>query len=172
MRLQRVRRLLAFVVVLVAVVVPAVWVVAESVTWNASLEANPTDSTVAATIDNVIRETRLAVRERTDAEHAWDNVDPADGVTEDVTQSGRHREGSARAFYRDAIPTTVLGVDADGSFALDDGRFWVETDPETTRTSADCCARLYVSDVTDTILLRGPVSALRSLDERQESGPL
>lgn len=118
---------------------------AESITWGAALEASPTDSDLAANIDNFIRETRTAVRERGDTELSWDDTGG------DTTQTGRLRPGAARPFYQDAAPTVLTVSDSDGSTDLDDGRLWFESDPESAAAVTTCCAKGYVRDQSASI---------------------
>lgn len=91
------------------------------VTWNSSFEADPTDSTLLALVDDKLREIKVATRERSDVEHEFSSI-PG-------TSTGRHLQGAARAFF-DAgndCPSNVTALartDVSGTptNALDAGR--------------------------------------------------
>jgi hypothetical protein len=92
--------------------------------------------------DDHMRSTRNQVRERAEVEHSWGfgfTHSPAD-------ETGRHREGSARAFYGADAPTglgfgedpNTLTEDIDATTTLDEGRLWHDTDTgELKITTAD-----------------------------------
>lgn len=91
-------------------------------TWNASFDAAPDGSTVAAnTLDTVTSTFKQAIRERMAIEH--------DFVVGDTANQGKHLAGSAKAFYQSAAPTTSPGGDALGS--EDAGRVWIDSDDGT-----------------------------------------
>lgn len=100
--------------------------------WTGTFEADPDPTDLVSEGANRITETKRGARERGDAEHQW-----TDGVVGEANDSaarnnsGRHREGSARAFVASGVPPTTLSVpDANAQNVLDDGRMHFRKDDE------------------------------------------
>jgi hypothetical protein len=110
--------------------------------WTSDYEDDPDNTDPLSKADDHIRSTRNQVRERAEVEHSWGY-----GFTDSPTdETGRHREGSARAFYGADAPTGLgfgedpneLTEDIDSTNTLDEGRLWHDTDTgELKITTAD-----------------------------------
>ena len=86
-----------------------------SVTWDSGFEATPAGGDNPKYGDDVIRELKVATRERANLEHSWLGGD------------GWHRPGSAKAYNQATEPTTR----PDGTTPLDSddaGRLWWKND--------------------------------------------
>lgn len=77
-------------------------------TWDANFNSSPAGSQSIRLGDDRIRDTRSAVEERATREHFW-------GPDDTNSKHGRHRSGSARAYYQDTAPTTAPDGDTLGS---------------------------------------------------------
>jgi hypothetical protein len=98
--------------------------------WNTggttSFEEKPQNTAFVSGGAEKIRETRNEVRRRADVEHDWSTANVGD------TDSGRHRKGSARAFFQATAPTAMPYADTGGSTTLlDEGRLWIDSDDGT-----------------------------------------
>lgn len=112
------------------------------IAWNAALELDPADSNPVSEGAQNIRETRIETRGRLHTEHCFgsgftdSNVGCAGTGSVD---NGRHREGSALAFFEDTAPTTLGdgpgGTSVEdfdptgggGSSTLEQGRMWFDS---------------------------------------------
>lgn len=119
--------------------------------WTAAFETNPANTDSVSQADDHMRQIKLELRDRIEAEHDFAELG---NVT---TDTGRHLEGSARVFRQNAAPTidgfitaACLGeADYDGNRGCDDGRLFVDADgPDNTGSTSDDNT-LYVSQDTD-----------------------
>ena len=100
--------------------------------WTSTWQANASDASTISTTDDFLNETKLYTQERGVIEHDWGTSSLGSGLTD----GGRHKPGSARAFYQDATPQRLRQFDNTledaASWAVldsdDGGRLWVETD--------------------------------------------
>lgn len=95
-----------------------------AVSWDSGVfEASPGDNDLVSQGAGKIRQTKTEVRDRAEVEHLWGTI-TAGGDT------GRSREGSARAFYETADPSALANsvTDTLGSGALDEGRLLFRSD--------------------------------------------
>ena len=126
--------------------VAAVW----STGGTTSFEEKPQDTGFVSGGALKIRETRNEVRRRADVEHDWSTINVGD------LDSGRHRKGSARAFFQAGSPATMPYPDTNGaSSVLDDGRLWVDSDDNSlwVNTSASSANWVGTGVPTGTIIL-------------------
>lgn len=99
--------------------------------WTSTFQAERTDSSTIGTTDDAENQHRRFVQERGVVEHDWGTSSLGGGLSD----TGRHKPGSARAFWQDAAPTRLRlfdnsGDDPGGAALLgtdDTGRFWVDT---------------------------------------------
>lgn len=119
--------------------------------WTAAFETNPANTDSVSQADDHMRQMKLEIRDRLEGEHDFAELG---NVT---TDTGRHLEGSARAFRQTTAPTVggaitdacLAEADYDGNRGCDDGRLWVDSDgPDNTGSTADDNA-LYVSVDSD-----------------------
>jgi hypothetical protein len=90
-------------------------------TWDASFDANPADSQARALGATRIRETRLGVHERLVLDHYWAGT----------AHDGRHKAGSAMAYYQASVPTVHPdGVTALADDAYSKGRLFIDSDTD------------------------------------------
>jgi hypothetical protein len=101
--------------------------------WDTTFNNTPVDGDGAGGGNEEIQDTRKETANRANTEHAWNST----SIDGEPIDTGRHREGSARAFYESAQPTTLKAADYspttstspnNGSNALDPGRLWVDSD--------------------------------------------
>lgn len=117
--------------------------------WDAGFELRPPDTESIGLADNNMREIKTETRSRDEVEHCFSTIVGGascdQGSAVNITDNGRHREGSARAFNKDAMePGTLETTDFDngggaGTDVLDDGRLWVDTNS----TPADNVLSVY-----------------------------
>lgn len=102
-------------------------------TWNGpgagTFEGEPLGTTDAGTTDETFKALKQEVRERGAVEHDWSDATVSTNP-KGTNDDGRHRLGSARAFFQTTAPTVLTVVDQLGSNTLDDGRLWVDSDDE------------------------------------------
>lgn len=118
-----------------------------AVTWNADFDISPKGSDAVGQMDDKIRETRQAVRERVEQEHLFDK--------NTSTQQGLHKMGSARVWLSDTepdspIPTAILTETAGDESK---GRLWVVT------SSGVPTGEVKVFDGTDWVSMPGSTAA-------------
>lgn len=93
--------------------------------WNSGFETNPAGTQALSLGDDVITELKVEIRERAQVELDWSNLGG-------LGDTGRLREGSARAFLQATTGPTLLGrtdQTGDNTLGTDDfGRLWVDTD--------------------------------------------
>ena len=94
-------------------------------TWDATFEGQPDGGDNPSTIDNRIRELKVANEERMKNEHLTYTAADTDGT---AGADWRHREGSAIAYYESAAPTNSPGTAGSALGAGDAGRLWVDSD--------------------------------------------
>lgn len=103
--------------------------------WTGSYENSPGDSDAVSQGATRIREGRLDNRERATTEHQWDDGSvggkPNEAGPPAGNNSGRHREGSGRAFVTaGGEPATLGNTDANGVNTLDQGRVNFQSDDD------------------------------------------
>lgn len=118
-----------------------------AVTWNADFDNSPKGSDAVGQMDDKIRETRQAVRERVEQEHLFDK--------NTSTQQGLHKMGSARVWLSGTepdspIPTAILTETAGDESK---GRLWVVT------SSGVPTGEVKVYDGTDWVSMPGSTAA-------------
>lgn len=117
-------RKLLKLVMLAALLSVSPWAVAAFLTWDASFEATPANTDPVSQGDDRIRDLKENVRERLESEHYF-------GTLASAGDTGRHREGSAVAFYAAADPVSMPFADAQGLTTLgaaDEGRLAYRSD--------------------------------------------
>ena len=138
--------------------------------WDASFIGTPTNTESVSGGNEEIQDTRKETANRGNTEHAWNST----SIDSEPVDTGRHREGSARAFYEAASPTTLKTADYvpststnpnNGSNALDAGRLWVDSD--TKQLFVNTAAGVNWSTVTTV-----PVSGASSLPVNRFINPL
>lgn len=116
------RKLALPFVMFVLLAAPFAWATLQ--TWDSgTFEASPANSDPVSQGDDKIRELKENIRERAEVEHLW-------GTISSGGDNGRHREGSARAFYESSDPSALANssTDTSGSGALDEGRLLRRSD--------------------------------------------
>lgn len=89
------------------------------INWNTNFEeSSPSAGSTLSLIDDYIRDFKYAFRERFDVEHDMDELQRT---------HGRHRQGSAVAYYTSTEPTSNLAEETLSDDELDNGRLWVDT---------------------------------------------
>ena len=117
------RRSLAFVGALFAIVVTFQLAWAALVTWNPGFEGTPAGGDPISQGDDRVRELKENIRERLETEIEYG--------TQIGPDTGRMREGSARAYFQAAAPTAIPQPDINGASVLgasDEGRLWRDSD--------------------------------------------
>lgn len=118
-----------------------------AVIWNADFDISPKGSDAVGQMDDKIRETRQAVRERVEQEHLFDK--------NTSTQQGLHKMGSARVWLSDTepdspIPTAILTETAGDESK---GRLWIVT------AAGVPTGEVKVYDGTDWVSMPGSTAA-------------
>ena len=100
------------------------YLMAAAVSWTAGFEATPANSDQVSQGDDRIRELKETVRDHAEVEHRWGAGAP--------DSTGRHREGSAVAWYESSCPTSNTAGDAltgTATYGTDDaGRLCKDSD--------------------------------------------
>jgi hypothetical protein len=153
-----------------AVLGVSVWAI--GATWDATYEAIPDGTSLAADLDTVIKSFKLETRNRASTEDIW-------GTGSD--DNALHRLGSARAFIQNAAPTDLVGPgqynSAAGAFGgtplsteelgasvidIGAGRLWVDLDGLDTLNDLDDRQLNVWNETSNTfvpVLARDPGSA-------------
>lgn len=117
--------------------------------WTLATESVPADGDNISAGAQRIRETRARTRQRSETETCFGT---AVSTGCDTADDGRHRLGSAKAFFVDTEPAAIHAADnaAGESTALDDARLWVASDQGEDNGDAGQSqgGRLYVYDAT------------------------
>ena len=103
------------------------------VAWDSTWENDPDNTDSVSLGDDHLRQLKQELSDRLDVEH---DISTHSGGT-DVADTGRHREGAARAFMAATVPSAIDVADDDSSTAIDDGRMWFDDDNENMLQVAD-----------------------------------
>lgn len=117
------KRIFWFLSSLVAVVVTTQLAWAVLLTWNPAFEITPAGGDPISQGDDRIRDLKDNIRERLETEIEFG--------TQIGPDTGRMREGSARAYFQAAAPAAIPQPDIAGASALgatDEGRVWRDSD--------------------------------------------
>ena len=96
--------------------------------WTTGYHSEPDGATdPGSVLDDELQTLKALIRERAAIEHDWGTSSFSGGFQD----SGRHTNGSARAFAQNTAPTTLLKPDGTAgntlTSALDGGRLWIDT---------------------------------------------
>ena len=97
--------------------------------WNATYLTKPLNTDSPAAGDDEIRDVKDAVEERAELEHFWDSADTTT-TAGGASGHGWHREGSAKAYYQAAAPTTRPDPGTTALDSNDEGRLWIDSDTD------------------------------------------